>query len=158
MHNIPEIPDEFNLGDYLLDRHIREGRGDKAAIYYKDEVITYNQLLEAANRAGNALLKLGVEEENRVMICLPDCPEFLYSYFGAIGLGRFRTVSTAILPGLQILLNDSRAKALITDENLAPKIMEVYDELRYLRHFIVLGNRAQGSSALKSCCKTHPPF
>jgi benzoate-CoA ligase family protein len=141
MHNIPEIPDEFNLGDYLLDRHIREGRGDKAAIYYKDEVITYNQLLEAANRAGNALLKLGVEEENRVMICLPDCPEFLYSYFGAMRIGAVPVpVSTMALPGdYKYYLNDSRAKVLITDENLAPKIMEVYDELRYLRHFIVLG-------------------
>jgi benzoate-CoA ligase family protein len=146
MYNIPEIPDEFNLGDYLLDRHIREGRGDKEAIYYKDEVITYNQLLEAANRAGNALLKLGIEEENRVMICLPDCPEFLYGYLGAMRIGAVPVpVSTMALPGdYKYYLNDSRAKVLITDENLAPKIMEVFAELRYLRHFIVSGKPAPG--------------
>ncbi|MDO9534538.1 MAG: benzoate-CoA ligase family protein [Bacillota bacterium] len=146
MINIPAMTDEFNLGDFLLDRHIREGRGDKAAIYYKDKVITYRELLDAANRTGNALLELGVEEENRVMICLPDCPEFLYSYFGAMRIGAVPVpVSTMALPqDYKYYLNDSRAKVLITDEDLAPKFVEVSQELRYLRHFIVSGKSGSG--------------
>ncbi|MDO9534675.1 MAG: benzoate-CoA ligase family protein [Bacillota bacterium] len=146
MINISAMTDEFNLGDFLLDRHIREGRGDRTAIYYKDMVITYRELLDAANRTGNALLKLGVEEENRVMICLPDCPEFLYSYFGAMRIGAVPVpVSTMALPqDYKYYLNDSRAKVLITDETLSPKFTEVSQELRYLRHFIVSGTSGAG--------------
>ncbi|NMB41433.1 MAG: hypothetical protein GX996_05800, partial [Firmicutes bacterium] len=47
MFIVPEVPEEFNLGDYLLDRHLREGRSDRIAIYYKDKTITYRELVEA---------------------------------------------------------------------------------------------------------------
>lgn len=146
MKNISVVPDEFNLGDFLLDRHIREGRGDKAVIFYKNRVIVYRELLDASNRMGNALIELGVEEENRVMICLPDCPEFLYSYFGAMRIGAVPVpVSTMALPkDYKYYLNDSGAKVLITNEDLSPKFMEVSKELRYLRHVVVLGKPAPG--------------
>jgi benzoate-CoA ligase family protein len=154
-----EIPDEFNLGDFLLDRHLREGRGDKAAIYYKDQVITYRELLEAANRTGNALLELGVEEENRVMICLPDCPEFLYSFFGAMRIGAVPVpISTMALPDdYKYYLNDSRAKVLITDENLAPNFMKVFDELRSLRHFVVSGKPEPGQLCFEEIVNNASP-
>jgi len=142
MFKMPEMADWFNLGDFLLDRHIREGRGNKAAIYYRDKVITYSELQEAANKMGNALLEQGVEEENRVMICLPDCPEFLFTYYGAMRIGAIPVpVSTMALPqDYKYYLNDSRAKVLVTDDILAPNFMEVAGELKYLRHFIVVGN------------------
>ncbi len=138
---MPVVEENFNLGDFLLDRHIREGKGDKAAIYYQDKVITYQDLLEASNRAGNALRKLGVEQENRVMICLPDCPEFLFSYFGAMRIGAVPVpISTMALPqDYKYFLEDSLAKVLITDENLAPGFTEVLHELNHLKHFIVKG-------------------
>ena len=141
MFIVPEVPEEFNLGDYLLDRHLREGRSDRIAIYYKDKTITYRELVEAANKTGNALLELGVERENRVMICLPDCPEFLYTYFGAMRIGAVPVpISTMAIPAdYKYYLNDSRAKVLVTDEGLAPDFMEVFDELQFLRHFVVSG-------------------
>ena len=40
------------------------------------------------NRAGNMLRRLGVQEEQRVLIALPDSPEFVAAYFGAIKIGR----------------------------------------------------------------------
>ncbi len=146
MFKMPEMTDWFNLGDFMLDRHIREGRGNKAAIYYKDKVITYAELQEAANKTGNALLELGIEEENRVIICLPDCPEFLYTYFGAMRIGAVPVpISTMALPqDYKYYLNDSRAKVLVTDDKLAPNFTEVARELKYLRHFIVVGTPEPG--------------
>ena len=94
--------DEFNLGDYLLTGTSGKGGVIKRPSITKT-VITYNQLLEAANRA-EALLKLGVEEENRVMICFPDCPIPLQLFWcyedqGGSGIGKHHG-----LRGLQILL------------------------------------------------------
>ena len=146
MFQMPDMSEWFNLGDYMLDRHIREGRGNKTAIYYRDQVITYGELQKAANKVGNALLQAGVEEENRVMICLPDCPEFLYVYFGAMRIGAIPVpISTMALPqDYKYFLNDGRGKALVTNSDLAPNFVQIADELRYLRHFIVVGDAGPG--------------
>ena len=135
------IPEEFNVATFLLDRHIKEGRADKVAVYYEDKVVTYGELAEKANRVGNALLKLGVEQENRVLFCLQDCPEFISIYFGVMKIGAVPVpVSTMGLPKDYLYyLNDSRAKVLITSSELAPQFTKIQKDLKYLRHFIVVG-------------------
>ncbi|AGL03269.1 benzoate-CoA ligase family protein [Desulfoscipio gibsoniae] len=143
---LTNIPDEFNIASYLLDRHLIEGRGNKVAVYYEDRVFTYAEIAEMANRAGNALLGLGVEQENRVLICLPDSPEFLAVYFGTIKIGAVPVpVSTMALPKDYLyFLNDSRTKALITNSELAQQFVQVQNEFRYLRHFAVVGQPQPG--------------
>ena len=146
MSLIPEMSDVFNLGAFLLDRHIEEGRSEKVAIICKDNYYTYGEVVDAANRVGNTLLDLGVEQENRVIICLPDCPELIFSYFGAMRIGAVPVlVSTlASAQDYSYYLNDSRAKVLITNSELAPKFSEIRHNLKYLKHFIVSGESADG--------------
>jgi len=146
MPKMPNIPDEFNFGTFLLDRHLQEGRGEKVAVIYKDKRYNYRQIAETANRVGNALRELGVEQENRVMICLPDSPAVIFSYFGAMRIGAVPVpVSTMATPqDCCYYLNDSRAKVLITNGELAPKFEEVRQDLKYLRHFIVVDTPAEG--------------
>ncbi|RJX24495.1 MAG: benzoate-CoA ligase family protein [Dethiobacter sp.] len=146
MLKIPEISQEFNLGAFLLDRHIQEGRGEKVAVYYRDKKVTYAEIVSYANRVGNVLQELGVEIENRVMFSLPDCPEFLYVYFGAMRMGAVPVpVTTMALPAdYRYYLNDSRAKVFVTTPEIADKIKEVQGDLRHLKHFIVLGEPGPG--------------
>lgn len=146
MNLTPEIHDEFNLGEFLLDRHLTEGRGEKVAVIYKDKKYTYREVVESANRLGNALLDLGVEQENRVMICLPDCPEFIFSYFGAMRIGAVPVPVSTMVPeqDYRYYLNDSRAKVLITSSDLAPNFTEVQQDFKYLRHFVVVGQAEHG--------------
>ena len=88
------LPDEFNAATYFVDRHIAEGRGKKTAIECEERIVTYQQLFEMVNRAGNYLRKLGVRIEERVFLLLFDTPEFAASFFGAIkGLSRGLTSS-----------------------------------------------------------------
>ena len=142
----PLVPEEFNLAAFLLDRHLAEGRAGKIAVYYEGKAITYAELAEAANRLGNTLLGLGVEPENRVMICLPDCPEFLASYLGAMKIGAVPVpVSTMAVPQDYLYyLNDSRAKVLIVAQDLATTMRGIHSKLGYLRHFVVVGEAEAG--------------
>ncbi|GBF34665.1 benzoate-CoA ligase [Desulfocucumis palustris] len=144
--DLVNIPEEFNLAVFLLDRHLKEGRGNNVAVYYEDKVVTYAELADMANRFGNALLNLGVEQENRVLFCLPDCPEFLAIYFGAMKIGAVPVpVSTMASPRDYLYyLNDSRAKVLVTSPELTPQFTRVQKELKYLRHFIVIGRPQPG--------------
>ena len=50
-----DTPDELNLADFLVDRHVREGKGDNPAIKFMDQTISYAQLQELVNKFGNAL-------------------------------------------------------------------------------------------------------
>lgn len=46
VHSLPELhyPNQINVVDELVDRHVREGRGDNVAIYFEDREITYEEL------------------------------------------------------------------------------------------------------------------
>ena len=82
--NLVELPAIFNVATHFVDRHIHEGRGERIAYECGDEHVSYRQLFERVNRAGNALKKLDVRQEERVVLLLFDTPEFPFCFFGAI--------------------------------------------------------------------------
>ena len=57
------VPEQFNAATYFVDRNLDEGRGDNIAILCGDREITYGELAENVNRAGNALRDLGLDSE-----------------------------------------------------------------------------------------------
>lgn len=116
-----ELPEEFNLADYLLDARIREGCGKRPAIRTEDRILDYSQVQEMANTFGNVLRSLGVEQENRVIISLPDIPEFAAALFGVLKIG---AVVVMVNPQLKrddisYFLDYTRARvAIVSGENL----------------------------------------
>ena len=81
------LPDMLNVATAYVDANVTAGRGGKTAFFYREQQITYQDVLEQVNRTGNALQALGVEIEQRVALLLLDCPEFIYSFFGAMKIG-----------------------------------------------------------------------
>src|SRR5678815_1839122 len=82
-----DLPEIYNATTTFVDDNIAQGRGQRTAIYYQDQKLTYQEVFEKVNRTGNALRELGVEIEHRVLMVLPDSPEFAFSFFGAIKIG-----------------------------------------------------------------------
>ena len=136
-----DVPEVFNQAQYLIDRHLDEGRAGNTAVHYEDRQITYAALSAMVNRTGNALKSLGVEIENRVMLILPDCPEFLSSYLGAMKIGAVPVPVNTLASDqdYKYFLNNSRARVLIVSEEALPKIQSIKSELKYLRNIIVVG-------------------
>ena len=64
---------------------------------FRDETYTYGEAVRMSNRVGNALRELGVEVEDRVLIVLPDCPEFVWTWFGASRMGAVITMVNPLL-------------------------------------------------------------
>jgi len=81
-----EIPEQFNVAAYFVDAPAAR-HPDKTAIVGEPRAVTYGELSEFTNRAGNALLDLGVARGDRVLIVLPDSAEFIASFFGAAKIG-----------------------------------------------------------------------
>jgi benzoate-CoA ligase family protein len=137
------LPEAFNVASYTVDRPVANGLDKKVAIECGDEIVTYHELQERTNRAGNLLRQLGVDLEQRVLLALLDCTEFLYCFFGAIKIG---AVAVPVNPLLQAqdyeyLLNDTRARVAVCSEAAVPEIQKLpRDRLRYLKEIVVVGN------------------
>src|SRR5207253_8467146 len=137
---IVSLPDRFNIADYLVDRHVREGRGSRTAILYGDESITYAQVGERSNRLANGLRSLGLRGDDRVMLLLYVTPAFVYSFFGAQKMGAVPIPTNTLLKSqdYQYMLNDSRARLAIVSEALLPQLAVIpRRELPYLEHIVV---------------------
>ncbi len=80
-------PEQFNIADYFLDRRIEEGKGNRPAVRTDDAVLTYADVQALANRFGNLLREAGIQPEQRVIIALPDSPEFVGALFGTLKIG-----------------------------------------------------------------------
>lgn len=141
----PQIPDQYNLVDHFVDRHIREGRGDKVAIFCGSRRLTYHQIAQDVNRVGNGLLRLGLQEEQRVLLILPDSPEFVAAYFGTMKIGGVAVpTSTAVRANdYAHFLEDSRAKIAIIHSMYLPELHALLSDQRYCKHVVVCGERVE---------------
>jgi long-chain acyl-CoA synthetase len=61
--------------------------GGATAIIYNHKKWTYRELAAEANRMAGGLARLGVRRNERVVMTLPNCPEFIISFFAIQKLG-----------------------------------------------------------------------
>ncbi len=116
---------------------------DSAALHFGNEILSYGDLNRKANRVANGLHGLGVEKGDRVAIMLPNIPEFVFSFVGALKLGAVAVPFNTLYKGgeIQHILKDSGAKALVALTNFAPMINEIRPELPDLKQVILTGER-----------------
>ncbi len=145
-----DIPRAFNAATWFVDRHVAEGRASRLAVRYGGRDITYGDVRAGANRCGNALRRLGVGMEQRVVLLLPDGPEFVYAFWGALKIGAVPIPTNTLLKprDYEYILNDSRAQVAIAGEELAPAIEAVRPRLPCLRHLVVAGRAGPGQMGL----------
>jgi len=150
------FPERFNMAWYYLDRNVEEGRGDKRCLFWRDEAYTYREVQARANRFGNALRALGVEVEDRVLLVLPDCPEFAFAWFAAAKVGAVIAMVNPALPAddLAYYFQYTRAKVAVVDESTLDRIDPLRDSFSYLRHLVVVGvDPGRHVSFAESCAK-----
>jgi benzoate-CoA ligase family protein len=114
-----ESGDLFNACEYLLDRRVRAGDGDRLAITGVAGQLTYTQLLDRVQRTAAGLRELGLQPEQRVLMFMSDSADFVTVYLAAMRMGAIPVPVSTMLraDGLAELLRDSRARLLgITPE------------------------------------------
>src|SRR5947199_10797474 len=139
-----EFPERFNMADYFLYHNVEEGRGDKTCLYFEDETYTYGGTVRMANRVGNALREVGVSIEDRVLIALPDCPEFVWTWFGASRIGAVITMVNPLLPveDYKYYLDYTRARVAVIHESLLKTFAEAAGDAAFLRAALLVRNES----------------
>ena len=93
-----EFPERLNIADWLLDARVREGRGDRPALLTDTGAFTYREVQALANRFGQLLQSAGVQPEQRVIIALPDGPEFVANVSTTTRARRSRSCTATARP------------------------------------------------------------
>jgi len=98
---------------------------------------TYGEFAERVHRLSNALSDLGVEEGDRVAMLSPNTHYFLEAIYATNQLGVVNVpMNYRLTPeDYEYILNDSDAKAVIADYDLAERVEEVRDDVP-TEHFI----------------------
>ncbi len=137
-----DFPTHFNMSDYFLYHNLEEGRANKICLYFNDNSFTYSEAAEMSNRTGNALLELGATIEDRVLIILPDSPEFVWTWFGAARIGAVITMVNPLLPesDYAYYLEYTRAKVAVIHHSLVEAFSKLVRDARYLRAVLVCGD------------------
>ncbi len=151
--SVISLPEVFNVARHLVDRNVQEGRGEKIAIECGDLRVSYRELLERVNRAGNFLRGLGVRRGERVALLLMDTPEFFYCYFGAIKIG---AVAVPVNPFQKAkdcfyVLKDSAARVVVVEAELLAQLeLDPREGLPELKDVVVAGGARAGCVSLSA--------
>lgn len=157
------IPEQLNLATYYLDDNLAAGRGEKVAIYYRDEKYTFHELCAMTNRIGHVLKELEVGLEDRVLLILQDSPEWMAGWFATMKIGGVITHAyTYLKPGeYEYFLNYVRPKVVITDETTLHKVREAARGSRYPKSMLVAGDGKtelkKGEYSLAAMMRSAPP-
>ena len=111
---------EMSLGEFLEEAVARDP--GKVFVEISGQKITYEDLYQRALQTAELFRGLGVGHGDRVCLFLPNCPEFLYCWFGLSILGAIGVpINTAYKRDeTAYILNDSQAVALVAHESLMP--------------------------------------
>ena len=117
-----EFPERLNIADWLLDARVREGRGDRPALLTDTGAFTYREVQALANRFGQLLQSAGVQPEQRVIIALPDGPEFVAALFGTLKVGAVVVMVNPQLAvdAIEYFYDYTRATAALVHRHSAP--------------------------------------
>ncbi|MCK5195124.1 MAG: AMP-binding protein, partial [Desulfobulbaceae bacterium] len=113
---------KLNVSYNCLDRHLTDGRRNKAAIIFQGEpeedvkVYTYQMLHTEVCRFANVLKKMGVGKGDRVSVYLPMIPELAITLLACTRIGAIHSVVFAgfSAASLKSRVHDCEAKVVVT--------------------------------------------
>ena len=134
---------KLNIAYEAIDRHVAQGRGNKAALYYsdpvRDEQYTFAEMKRESDKFGNVLRKLGIVKGDRVFIFMPRTPELYFSLLGTLKVGAVAgpLFEAFMETAVKDRLLDSGAVAIITTPALLSRVP--VGDLPELKHVILVG-------------------
>ncbi len=135
----------MNIRQLLEDRV--QSNPDKVFLFFKEIQVSYRDFDRLANKVANSFLKAGIKKGDHFAIMLPNCPEFLYTWFGLNKIGAVEVpINTALKsPEMQYIITHSEAKGVVIHTDFVPLLAEIRPELTELNHVIVVGGEAPGT-------------
>jgi acetyl-CoA synthetase len=145
----------INIADEAVDRHVRDGRGERVALRWlaRDAVpvdIRYADLAALSNRFANVLGTLGVQRGERVFTLLGRVPEL---YVAALGTWKHGAVLCPLFAAfgpepIAARMAIAEPAVLVTTPRLFQrKLAPILAQLPYLRHVLLVDHPSAPAGA-----------
>jgi 2-aminobenzoate-CoA ligase len=160
VYTLPETryPIRLNVATELLDANADGGRAGRPAIHAPDHVLTYGELQKRVNRLANGLRSAGIDRGDRVLLRMPNCPEFIITWLACQKLGVV-TVSTMPLlraRELAYIAEDAGTRAAVVWGGLREELERARLTAPGLAQIVVAGETRPGDLAWGSLLDGQP--
>ena len=125
----PSVTSHYNAAVDLIERN-RTERPRKIAYIDAEGSYTFAEFAERVDRCANALTRLGLEMESRIVVALLDTIDFPAVFLGAIKAGIVPIAVNTLLTSadFDFMLRDSRARGLVVSAPLLPVFLPILHE------------------------------
>ena len=135
MGDIPEHLDYFDGTMYEMVEKMADKYPNSAAFDFMGRATTYKKLAEEVERCAKALKTIGIRENDRVTIAMPNCPQAIYMFYAVNLVG---AVANMVHPlsaekEIEFYLNESESVTAIT-------LDQFYGKFEAIRHNTKLTN------------------
>ena len=146
--SISAIAREMSHAELLEEKAAK--LGDRPFLYFKDQVLSYREMDENANRVANFLRERGGGPGAGLAIIMKNSPRWLDVFFGLEKLGMYAVPVNIALRGDQLahVLNNSQATYVVIDHDLLPIYEPVTGKLESEMKVIVNTDGAPDASTL----------
>ncbi|CDQ42062.1 long-chain-fatty-acid--CoA ligase [Virgibacillus salexigens] len=118
---IPEepLPSLFSKSVEMYPDHI--------AITFFNQTLTYRELDNQIKNVARSLFQMGVSRSDKVALMLPNCPQYVISYYATLYCGATIVQLNPMYKAAELLhvLNDSEAEVLIVHDKLLPVVEKI---------------------------------
>ncbi len=122
-----QFPAQLNCADELLDRHVREGRGDRICIRAPGVAWTYRELQDKADRIAQVLVReMGLVPGNRVLLRAPNNPMLAACWFAVMKAGGIAVGTMPLLRAkeLETMIEIAQVSHALCDAAIADELRE----------------------------------
>ncbi|MGD0336897.1 MAG: class I adenylate-forming enzyme family protein [Candidatus Omnitrophota bacterium] len=111
----------------------------KAALIFKDQRITFQQLRDNSFRLANSLSKLGISRGDRIAIYLPNWPEYFYGYLASWCLAATCVPLDFMLTEEELIscITHCEAKVLIAKSKSTVSLAKIKESCPQLKYIII---------------------
>ena len=151
------VPDEINFPHQPVYQILNQAAlqfSDRPAVVFGNTTLTYSEIKSQVDRLATSLAGLGIRKGDRVGIMLPNCPQYLVSFFAIARLGAIVVnVNPLYTPReVEMVACDSGMRAIILLDALVGIVQHIQSESQ-IEHLITVnlhnsstGNQAAGST------------
>ena len=154
VYTLPELryPPRLNVGAELLDGNAEGGRAGRAAIHAGPRTLTYGALAAQVNQLCHGLRSMGLDRGDRVLLRMPNVPEFIVAWLACQKLGIVTVGTMPMLRARELayIATDAGTRTAIVWGALREELERAQAQAPVLRKLVVAGEARASDTTLAS--------
>src|SRR5881397_2054846 len=151
-------PEHLNVGEALLDANADGDHGGRVAIQAGERHLSYAELAKQVNRLCHGLRSAGLDTGDRVLLRMPNVPEFIVAWLACQKLGIVTVGTMPMLRARELayIAEDAGTTTAIVWGALREELERAREQAPVLTTLIVAGESRAGDTTLDSLMSGHP--